>query len=250
MSITPRPRSRGLAAAAEHEHLTPASAARLRVLGVGDDARDLAELGLALDVAVGAHQHRDGAQPAERGDDRERGRARSPSARRRARPGGRRSRSGRGRRSRRGAWPPRGCGRGPRRARRRCSGCSSACSSRSIAERDLRTRANLVEPDQARQLGARLRADLAHVRRGAVARRTASAPGSRPTPPASAEAVARAGLAPGLSQLVGDLDAADRVGQLGRPVAPARPAGDGRPRVAVAVEPTTRPKCPARSATS
>ena len=61
-----------LAAAAEHEHLR-----RTRFqgaggeLGVGDDPGHLAELGLAGDRSVGAHQHGDRAEPVERRDHRE-----------------------------------------------------------------------------------------------------------------------------------------------------------------------------------
>ena len=43
-------------------------------LGVGDDPLDLPELGLARDVAVGAHHHRHRAEPADRDGERERAR--------------------------------------------------------------------------------------------------------------------------------------------------------------------------------
>ena len=55
--------------AAQHEVCSsPRSAARRGALGVGDDPLDLAELGLARDVAVGTQQHGDGAEAAQRDD--------------------------------------------------------------------------------------------------------------------------------------------------------------------------------------
>ena len=72
MSITPAAEVALLAAAAEHQHLAAAGlAGAAGELGVGDDPGHLAELGLAGDRAVGAHQHGDRAEPVERRDHRE-----------------------------------------------------------------------------------------------------------------------------------------------------------------------------------
>ena len=69
MSITPRPRSRSSPPPpSTSTSAAPASRARAGELGVGDDPRDAAELGLALDRAVGAHQHGDRPEPVERRD--------------------------------------------------------------------------------------------------------------------------------------------------------------------------------------
>ena len=77
MSIRPGGEPAVLAAAAEHVDLQAGRVrGRLGVLRVGDDPPRLAELGLAGGIAVGAHQHRDRAEPVQRGDDRQRARAR------------------------------------------------------------------------------------------------------------------------------------------------------------------------------
>ncbi len=70
MSMTPATTEVALlAAAAEHQHLPHAGLASAPgELGVGDDPLHVAELRLALDRAVGAHQHRDRAEAAQRGD--------------------------------------------------------------------------------------------------------------------------------------------------------------------------------------
>ena len=71
-----RPEVALLAAPAQHQHLGGAGrAGPIGELGVGDDPGHRAELGLALDRAVGAHQHRDRAEPVERRQHRQSARA-------------------------------------------------------------------------------------------------------------------------------------------------------------------------------
>ena len=171
----------------------PAFAARFHVLGVGDDARDLAELGLALDLAVGAKQDGNGAQAVERGDHGERGRARLHQdahvlalvdADRDQAPDDRVD-----------AVLGRRVGvRAVLEEEEDLLGMVVGLLVEELAERDAGPRPDLVEADQARQLGewppSRSRARCE--RCGRRPRRT-SAPGSRRRPPASAEAVAGAG---------------------------------------------------------
>ena len=63
-------------AAAEHQDLNAGLAGAFHVFGVGDDASDLAKLGLALDLAVRAKEDCHGTQAVERGDHGEGGRPR------------------------------------------------------------------------------------------------------------------------------------------------------------------------------
>ena len=105
MSMTPAAEVAVLPAAAEHEDLggRRPRARAAGELGVGDDPRHLAELGLAGDRRRRAAAARATAPSRLSAATTERRSGGCPSARRRARPGGRRARSGRGRRCRSGA---------------------------------------------------------------------------------------------------------------------------------------------------
>ena len=200
------------------------------VLGVGDDACDLAKLRLALDLAVGAKENAHGAQAVERGDDGERGRPRLHQdahvlalvdADRDQAPDDRVD-----------AVLGRGVGVGAvLEEEEDLLGVVVSLLVEELPERDPRARPHLVEADQARQLGERLRADRAHAGRGAGGAGENERARFEATPAGEREAVAgaRGRARSAFSSSLDCLDAADGVGQLSVGVAPARPAGNRRP---------------------
>ena len=211
----------------------------------------LPELASRASVAVGAQQHRHRPEPAERDRERQRARPGAHQHARRARPGGRRSRSARGRRC--------------RSARRPRGRVGAVLEQEEVSSGALRLRSSTSSPSEIRVPGwiCSSRASRgswrpprarARARRGPCAGACRRAERAIPAPTAAgqlepvADAVAdlRASSASGSSGT-----RATSAGQLARPRPASAPSAATVGQVtSFAVEPTTSPKCPARSASS